>query len=89
MAQLQQLGDCLIQARKDKGWTQQRLALEMGLFAQQIQRYEKTAYQRASLSRCIEIATALGITFVLHCYPTHEPYYSSDPAPQEGEERNW
>lgn len=49
-------------ARKLAGYTQQRLADEVGLTFQQIQKYE-TAKNRISLSRAWEFSSILGISF--------------------------
>ncbi len=51
----------LVQARIAEGLSQKDLADRLGLKEQQVQRYEATNYQRASLSRLLEIADALGI----------------------------
>lgn len=51
----------LIRARIAAGMTQADLAERLGLKSQQIQRYEATDYESASLSRLIEIADALGV----------------------------
>jgi HTH-type transcriptional regulator/antitoxin HigA len=51
----------LIQARIAKGLSQTDLAERLGMKAQQVQRYEATEYTGASLSRLIEVASALGV----------------------------
>lgn len=51
----------LIQARIAAGLTQEQLAAKLKLKAQQIQRYEATDYQSASLARIGEIVPLLGI----------------------------
>lgn len=55
------LATLLIQARIARGWTQARLADELGVAEQQIQRYEATEYRSASLARICDVAAALGI----------------------------
>jgi DNA-binding XRE family transcriptional regulator len=55
------LANALIAARIAAGLTQRQLAERLGLKEQQIQRYEATDYQSASLARLTEIASALGI----------------------------
>lgn len=63
------LPKALIEARAAAGMTQKQLADRLGLKEQQIQRYEKTGYGSASLSRIQEVADALrvktGITIQL------------------------
>lgn len=58
---LSDLPRVLIQARIAKGLSQTDLADRMGMKAQQVQRYEATDYMSASLSRLIEVASALGV----------------------------
>lgn len=55
------LATLLIQARIARGWTQARLADELGVAEQQIQRYESTEYRSASLARICDVAAALGV----------------------------
>ena len=43
-----------------KGRTQRRLAEELGVAEQQVQRYESTGYASASLARLGDVAAALG-----------------------------
>ena len=61
------LPELLVQARKQRGWTQKQLAslIGNGLAEQQIQRYEATKYQHVALARLIEIANALGLTVTI------------------------
>jgi transcriptional regulator with XRE-family HTH domain len=51
----------LIKARIAKGWSQRRLAEELGVAEQQIQRYESTGYTAASLARLCDVVAALGV----------------------------
>jgi HTH-type transcriptional regulator/antitoxin HigA len=51
----------LVKARIARGWTQRRLAEELGVAEQQIQRYEATEYRSASLARICDVADALGV----------------------------
>ena len=60
---LEDLGALLIKARIARGWTQRELADRLGLKMQQIQQYESTEYEAASLTRLRDVARALG--FVL------------------------
>jgi len=53
--------EALIKARIIKGWTQAELAAKLDMKEQQIQRYEFTNYDSASISRINEIAEALQI----------------------------
>jgi HTH-type transcriptional regulator/antitoxin HigA len=55
------LATLLIKARIARGWTQQRLAEELGVAEQQVQRYEATEYRSASLARICDVADALGV----------------------------
>ena len=61
LASLQDLGLALIKARISLGWSQERLAGELDMPKQQIQRYEATAYASASFRRILEVADALSI----------------------------
>lgn len=56
------LADALVKARVARGWTQRRLAEELGVAEQQVQRYESTGYTSASLARLADVAEALGVT---------------------------
>ena len=56
------LAEALVMARVARGWTQRRLADELGVAEQQIQRYESTGYASASLARLARVAAALGVT---------------------------
>lgn len=51
----------LIQARIARAWSQRRLAEELGIAEQQIQRYEANGYATTSLTRLCEVAAALGL----------------------------
>lgn len=58
---LEDLAKTLIQARIAAGLSQEDLAARLGLKPQQIQRYEATDYQSASLERVNEILRVLGV----------------------------
>jgi HTH-type transcriptional regulator/antitoxin HigA len=58
---LNDIGGLLVHARTARGWSQQELGDRVGVAMQQIQRYEKTLYESASLSRVQEVAQALGV----------------------------
>lgn len=58
---LEGLATLLIQARIARGWTQRRLADELEVAEQQVQRYEATEYRSASLARICDVASALGV----------------------------
>ena len=60
LSKLEDLPKSLIQARIAAGLSQEELADKLGLKPQQIQRYEATEYQSASLGRVIEVARGLG-----------------------------
>jgi transcriptional regulator with XRE-family HTH domain len=57
----EELPRVLIQARIASGMGQKELAARLGLKEQQIQRYEASDYESASLSRIKEIVAALGL----------------------------
>jgi HTH-type transcriptional regulator/antitoxin HigA len=58
---LPELAVALVKARIAKGWSQRRLAEELGIAEQQIQRYESTGYTSASLARLCDVVAALGV----------------------------
>jgi Predicted transcriptional regulators len=58
---LPELAVALVKARIAKGWSQRRLAEELGVAEQQIQRYESTGYTAASLARLCDVVAALGV----------------------------
>ncbi len=58
---IEELPKTLIQARIAAGLSQQDLAVKLGLKPQQVQRYEATNYQSASLERVNEIVRVLGV----------------------------
>ena len=58
---LGELHTLLVRARVVRGWSQRRLAAELGIAEQQIQCYEASGYATASLARLCEIAKALGL----------------------------
>ena len=58
---LADLAKVLIQGRIARGWSQRRLAEELGIAEQQIQRYEANGYATTSLARLCEVAAALDL----------------------------
>lgn len=56
---IDELPEALIRARNAAGLSQRELAERLGLKEQQIQRYEATRYESASLKRVAEIARVL------------------------------
>ena len=56
-------GSVLIQGRVVRGLTQNELAKKLNLKPQQIQKYEATRYQGASLKRILDILVALDLDF--------------------------
>ncbi|MBI3796462.1 MAG: helix-turn-helix domain-containing protein [Deltaproteobacteria bacterium] len=58
---LEELPKTLIQARIAAGLSQEDLAAKLGRKPQQIQRYEATEYQSASLERVNEVVRVLGV----------------------------
>lgn len=63
LGSIEDLPLALIRARIASGWTQARLAEELGVSEQQVQRDEANAYRSASLERLRRIADALGCRF--------------------------
>ena len=61
VASLRELPVALIKARVAAGLTHRELAERLGLKEQQLQRYEATDYESASLTRLVEVASALGV----------------------------
>jgi ribosome-binding protein aMBF1 (putative translation factor) len=61
LSSLEELPKTLIQARIAAGLSQEELAAKLGIKPQQIQRYEATEYQSASLERVNEIVRVLGV----------------------------
>ena len=61
VASLPELAVALVKARIAKGWSQRRLAEELGIAEQQIQRYESSGYTSASLARLCDVVAALGV----------------------------
>ena len=59
--QFHEIARILIQIRIAKGWKQTDLAREIGIEPQQIQRYEATDYEGASLTRLYDIVDALEV----------------------------
>jgi ribosome-binding protein aMBF1 (putative translation factor) len=59
LEQVNELPQALIRARISSGLSQRQLAERLGLKEQQIQRYESTNYQTASLRRIKEVVAAL------------------------------
>lgn len=60
---LAELPSLLIKARISLNLSQKDLADKLGLKEQQIQRYEATDYESASLSRLLEVSNTLGLKF--------------------------
>jgi ribosome-binding protein aMBF1 (putative translation factor) len=58
---IESLARTLIQARIASGLSQEELAARLGLKPQQVQRYEATNYQSASLQRVNEVVRVLGL----------------------------
>jgi HTH-type transcriptional regulator / antitoxin HigA len=60
---LSSIAHSLIRARIAEGLKQEDLAARLGVKAQQVQRYEATEYQTASLARLHQVADVLGLTW--------------------------
>jgi ribosome-binding protein aMBF1 (putative translation factor) len=61
LGRLEDLPNVLMMARVAQGMSQRGLAQKLGMKEQQIQRYEATHYQSASLKRVMEVARTLGV----------------------------
>jgi ribosome-binding protein aMBF1 (putative translation factor) len=61
LASIDELPKTLIQARIAAGMSQEDLAAKLGWKPQQVQRYEATNYQSASLERINQIVRVLGV----------------------------
>ena len=59
LEKIDQFGELLVQARLAKGMTQEDLANVLGQKPQQVQRYERELYRRASLETLIRVAAAV------------------------------
>ena len=57
-----ELPKALVKSRIALGLSQKELAERLGMKEQQLQRYESTDYQAASMSRLREVVVALGVT---------------------------
>ena len=62
-ATLEDLPTVVIKARIARGWSQCRLGEALGT-ERQVQRYEFTGYQAASLARICDVAAALGVAMI-------------------------
>ncbi len=60
-ASLDELGELIIKARIAQNWSQAKLAEDLGMEQQQIQRYERNDWQKASLWRIQEVVDALNL----------------------------
>ncbi len=58
---LDSLGELVIKARIARGFTQAELGEILGMTQQQVQRYERDGWQKISLWRLAEAASALGL----------------------------
>lgn len=72
---LDQLDEVLVQARLARGWTQGELANELGMAQQQIQRYEKENYEKASLVTVLDVVDALELKIELKDIALPESHY--------------
>jgi HTH-type transcriptional regulator/antitoxin HigA len=61
VANITDLGAKLIEARIIQGLSQREVAERLGMKEQQVQRYEQDRYLTANLTRCAEVAKALGV----------------------------
>lgn len=66
LATISDMGVRLIEARIVQGLSQKELGDRLGMKEQQIQRYEQECYLTANLTRCAEVAEALGIDIRAH-----------------------
>ena len=61
LGSFEDLPRALVQARIAAGLSQRQLATKLGIKEQQVQRYEATDYQSASLARVSEVVSTLGL----------------------------
>ena len=66
VASITEIGPKLIESRIIQGLSQRELANLLGMKEQQIQRYEQDRYFSANLTRCAEVAAALGVDLEAH-----------------------
>lgn len=62
LGSFEDLPRALVQARIAAGLSQRQLATKLGIKEQQVQRYEATDYQSASLARVSEVVSTLGLS---------------------------
>jgi HTH-type transcriptional regulator/antitoxin HigA len=79
-APLSLLGEMLIAARKARGWSQRKFALESGFNQVVIARWEVDKYRGIGLERAIQVARILGLNVTI----TAELGEISESAPTEG-----
>ena len=70
---LRELSQALIKARIASGLTQAELAERLGIHENQIQKYEKTDYEQASLTRLRQIEAAMPILESVETQPVTRP----------------
>ena len=58
---LKDISTGLIRARIGRGWSQAELATRLGTQEQQVQRYESSDYETASLAKLVEVSKALRV----------------------------
>lgn len=61
MTRISDIGQLLVDARVERGWSQRRLAEALGIHQQQVARWERELYGCVSLSRLVRVAEALGV----------------------------
>lgn len=61
VSDLDGLGEALIKARILKDWSQRELGERLGVKHQQIQRWEKSGWQKAQMWKLQEVAEVLGV----------------------------
>ncbi len=66
VANIAEIGVRLIEARIVQGLSQRELGERLGMKEQQVQRYEQDHYLTANLTRCAEVAEALGVDLHAH-----------------------
>lgn len=75
---LADVGNLLIEARVAQGLTQRALAERLGMYEQQVQRYEQERYQTANLARISQIAEALNLTLSIEASAKQEALLKRD-----------
>ncbi len=90
MQRLEHIGEALVRERRARRISQRVLGQVLGVSQQQVARWERSGYRRATLDRVSEVADVLGVTARLEVRPQPrvaatgaEPYGSTPVAAEE------